>query len=154
MTTEQTRPLFRPEAVEAHARGRGVADDEGLELKEGRTAWSFRLLLFALALAIVVAFTVKVDQTARGRAEVRGNSAVVLVPAGVLPRLRPGQLVVLNGAEGRVTRVPTGDDAMAGEDGKAVVPVTATFAEAPAPGKATVVLSRQTLANLLMRRNG
>lgn len=144
-----TRPLFRPEAIEAHARGRGV-EDEGLELKEERTAWAFRLLLVLLVLAIAVGLTVKIEETAKGRASVtQGTAATVDLPVGAAPRLREGQLVRLGKAKGTVTKVlaPTSR-----ENGVPVVPVLVAFDRSPDDGEATVRLSRRTLAELLLGR--
>lgn len=141
------RPLFRPEAVEAHARGRG-ADDAGLELREGRTAWAFRGLLLALAVALVVALTVKVDETARGPARVSGRTAVVDLPVPALGRLRAGQPVRLGEARGTVSSV--GQPVVRGD--AAVVPVSATLDRDAADGTAVVRLNRRTLAQLLLGR--
>lgn len=151
MTETQTpnRPLFRPEAIEAHARGRGV-EDEGLELKEERTTWAFRLLLLALAVAIAAGLTIRIDETARGRATVAGNTAVVDLPIGAFPRLKPGLKVKLHSARGEVSYVGA-PSAAAG--GVTTVPVTVTFAEGEVvPGEAEVTLSRRTLAELLLGR--
>jgi hypothetical protein len=142
------RPLFRPEAVEAHARGRGV-EDEGLELKEGRTAWAFRLLLLTLLGAIVLGLTVKVDETARGYARVAGREATIDLPVGALARVRAGQPVRLHSARGHVTFV--GRPSAAG--GVPIVPVLVTFESGEVvEGEATVTLARRTLAELLLRR--
>ena len=58
-TTEQPvppkRPLFRPEAVEYHARSQ--TPNRTLDLHDRRTIWVFRALLLALALAVVFAFS-------------------------------------------------------------------------------------------------
>jgi hypothetical protein len=151
--TQQTpnRPLFRPEAVEAHARGRGV-DDEGLELKEERTTWAFRLLLLALAVAIAAGLTVRIDETARGRATVAGNTAVVDLPIGAFPRLKPGQQVRLHSARGEIAFVGA---PQAGAGGVTTVPVTVNFTKGEVvPGEAEVTLSRRTLAELLLGRDG
>lgn len=150
--TRENRPLFRPEAVEAHARGRGV-EDEGLDLRENRTTWAYRLLVLGLLLAIVVGLTTKVEETAHGTAHVAGSTVRVDVPIGALSRLQEGQLVRLDDLTGRVAMVnnPTSDAA-----GRPVVPVIVTFpADArPVPGEATVRLSRRTLAQLLLKRGG
>lgn len=149
MTEEVTerRPLFRPEAVEAHARGR-AAGDEGLELREERTTWAFRGLLLALAAALVVAFTYHVDQTVRGPAVASGRTAVVEVPSGAVPRLRLGQQVRLGGANGTITTF----EGSSLQGNVAVVRVRATFDEPVSSGEATILLSSQTLAELVRRR--
>jgi len=144
-----TRPLFRPEAIEAHARGRGT-DDEGLELREGQTAWTFRLLVLSLVLAIAGGLTVKVDETARGPAHVAGDTAVVDLPVSAFPRLRPGQQVRLHDAKGTIVKISQQPFT---KDGVTLVPVTVSFPEGGvSDGNATVRLSRKTLANLLLRR--
>lgn len=144
----EPRPLFRPEAVEAHARGRG-ADDEGLELKEGQTAWAFRLLIIALVLAVLSGLTIKVNETARGQAKVVGGAMVVDLPVSALPRLHRGQPVRVNGVDGTIGSDPQ----PVAEGSTTFVRVTATFEGAlPEPGKATVRLSRKSVANLLLRR--
>lgn len=144
----ETRPLFRPEAIEAHARGRG-ADDEGLDLKEGRTAWSFRVLILLLVGAIVGTLLVNVDETARGKAEVAGSNATIELPVDAAPRLREGLTVTLNGARGTVTAISP-ETTTRGE--KAFVTVLATFEENPVEGTASVRLSRGTLVSLLLGR--
>jgi hypothetical protein len=139
-------PLFRPEAVEAHARGRG-ADDEGLELREGRTQWAFRVLLLVLVLALAAVLTVKVDETARGPLHAAGATATVDLPVAALPRLRAGQQVRVGVVRGTVTTV--GQPTARGD--VAVVPVGTTLPSDVA-GTATVRLNRRTLAQLLMGR--
>ena len=150
--TRENRPLFRPEAVEAHARGRGV-EDEALDLRENQTTWAYRLLILGLALAIVGGLTVRVEETAHGKATVTGSNVVVDLPIGALARLREGQLVRLDGLTGRVEHInpPTSD-----RDGRPVVPVVVTFppGSRPVAGDATVRLSRRTFAQLLLRRGG
>jgi hypothetical protein len=145
-----TRPLFRPEAVEAHARGRGV-DDEGLELKERRTTWAFRLLVLALVATIAAGFMVQVDETARGQATVAGRNAVINLPVAAGPRVRPGQPVTLNGVHGTIVDIR---DPASNDSGVAVLPVLAYFPEGQlAEGEATVRLARRRLASLLLRRD-
>lgn len=145
------RPLFRPEAVEAHARGRG-ADDEGLELREGQTAWTFRILILLLVLAIAVAFTVRVSETARGQAKVVGGRVVVELPVAAGPRINAGDKVRLGELKGKVSGI---GGPVTHPNGVTVVEIFATFDEGnPTPGKATVELSRQTLADLLRRKSG
>jgi hypothetical protein len=55
----EKRPLFRPEAVEHHARAR--VGGRTLDLKEKRTIWLFRGLLLVMLLAVLAAFVVRVD---------------------------------------------------------------------------------------------
>jgi hypothetical protein len=144
-----TRPLFRPEAIEAHARGRGT-DDEGLELREGQTAWTFRLLILSLVLAIGAGLTVKVDETARGPAHVAGQTAVVDLPVSSFLRLRQGQQVRLHDAKGTIVNISQQPFT---KDGVTLVPVTVSFPEGDVhDGTATVRLSRKTLKDLLLRR--
>lgn len=60
--TENKRPLFRPEAVEHHLRGRVTG--RTLDLREGRTTWLFRGLLLALVAMFALAATVRVNTRA------------------------------------------------------------------------------------------
>ena len=145
--TETTRPLFRAEAIEAHARGRG-ADDEGLDLKERRTSWSFRILILLLVAVVSGTLMVNVDETARGEATVAGRNAVIALPVSSTPRLRPGLQVTLNGARGTVTAIQ--GTKTKGES--AFVDVLATFDRDPVEGTASVRLSRGTLVSLLLGR--
>jgi hypothetical protein len=152
--TEDQRPLFRLEAIEAHARGRGV-EDEGLELKEGRTKWAFRLLCLAILVTVLAGFTVSVDQTARGYARVPAGrsprSAVVDLPIGALPRLAEGKTVRLHDARGKIVHIGQPSST---KEGEAIVPVLVDFTEGEVvEGEATVLLARQTLVDLLLRRN-
>jgi hypothetical protein len=62
--TEQKRPLFRPEAVEHHLRGR--APGRSLDLRERRTVWLFRTLLSVVVAGVLLAATVRVGTTAAG----------------------------------------------------------------------------------------
>ena len=75
----EKRPLFRPEAVEHHARGRvGVRT---LDLRVERTIWLFRALLVILAGALLLAFTIPVDHWAGATAVVEADGRTVrLVP--------------------------------------------------------------------------
>lgn len=153
MTEQQTRPLFRQEAVEAHARGRSFDDDEGLDLKEGQTAWAFRLLIVGLVATVLAALTVKVEETARGRAFVSGGRTVVHLPIPAAQRVDVGQPVRLGEAQGRIDRIGA---PVAPNDGtEPYVPVVVRVTEGqPRDGEATVRLSRRTLANLLLKGRG
>lgn len=152
MTEQQTRPLFRPEAVEAHARGRSFDDDEGLDLKEGQTTWTFRLLVLGLLVTIVAALTVKVEETARGTAVVSGNRVTVHLPVSALGRVQRDQTVRLPEAEGVVADV---DEPEAPQDGQPYLPVVVRVTKGtPAAGDASVRLSRRTLASLLLKGRG
>lgn len=88
----EKRPLFRPEAVEHHNRSR--TGGRALDLRERRTVWLFRGLLGAIALAVVAAFTVRAEATARGPAVVGANGTTAVV-ATDLRRVREGQRVTL-----------------------------------------------------------
>ena len=157
MTTSDGRPLFRPEAVEHHARGR--TEPKPLDLGARRTGWAFRILVVATLVAIAVAFTVHADVSTRGRAELTpsGQIAVVLLPTGALRRLAVGQSVrvQLRGttAHGRVREVQRPRDV----DGTVVVPVLVYLDDLqtpPATGTAVVRLGHPTLAALLLGRHG
>jgi hypothetical protein len=156
VTDTEGRPLFRPEAVEHHARGR--TERRVLDLAERRTAWAFRVVMVAVVAALVAAVTVHADESARGSATVRadGRSVTVLLPVGALRRLRPGLPVRVRVAghavEGRVSSV----GAPVASGGSAVVPVVADLtgdADAGARGSAVVRLGRRTLAALLLGRH-
>lgn len=64
----EKRPLFRPEAVEHHAKAR--SGGRPLDLRERRTLWLFRGLLAFVVLAVGLAFTIQVDTKAHGRTSV------------------------------------------------------------------------------------
>jgi hypothetical protein len=155
--TEPRRPLFRPEAVAHHARGQ--TEHRVLDLGERRTSWAFRLLLLIVATAVVLAFTVRADESAKGTATVGGDGRTVslVLPIGALRRLAPGQpvRVTVDGraARGRVTSI--GRPVAGGAS--AQVPVTATLDTALPPGAhggAVVRIGRHTLAQLLLGRGG
>ena len=93
--TEQKRPLFRPEAVEHHLRGRATARQ--LDLRERRTTWVFRVLLLALAIGVLLAATIRVDNIVTAPAEVGADGRTVEVE---LSR-EPDVVLVSVEAEGR-----------------------------------------------------
>lgn len=147
------RPLFRPEAVEHHARGL-VTNRRQLDLSSRTTTSAFRLLLLLIAVALVAAFTIRTDESARGGAVSTGRETTVLVPIGALPRLRPGQVVRVKvgdrTVEGRITSLgsPTAGPPPA-------VPARASFdTEIPAGSypEAVVRLERHTIAEMLLPR--
>lgn len=146
------RPLFRPEAVEYHARGRGATDVE-LDLRATRLTWSFRILALLLVAGVLIVFDVHVEETTRGRTVLAGDgrSATVLAPVGALPRLRPGQEVHLGRYEGRVAGLGT----LVNDDGVAHVPVRVTFDSAlpDGGGEAVIVLGRRSLFDVIRRRD-
>ncbi len=153
MTDQQTRPLFRPEAVEAHARGRSFDDDEGLDLKEGQTTWAFRLLILGLVVTVLAALTVKVEETARGNVVVSGGRTVVHLPITAAPRVARGQPVRLGDARGTVDRI--GEPVAPTDGGDPFVPVVVKVTQGTAAeGEASVRLSRRTLASLLLKGRG
>jgi hypothetical protein len=140
--TPEKRPLFRPEAVEHHARGQVGA--RRLDLREGRTVWVFRGLLAALALAVVLAFAVRVDSWTAAAATIGadGRTATLAlereVPTGTEVRVR------VDGREvrGRVTRAGNGAAEVA-------------LAELVRPGGTApaLVRDRQSIAGLLLGRD-
>lgn len=139
MTETEKRPLFRPEAVEHHARGQ--VGGRRLDLREAVTVWLFRGLLGALALAVVVSFLVRVDSWTTAAATVGpdGRTATLTtdsdVPAGTEVRVRVDNREV----RGRVTG--TGD-------GRAEV----SLAEPMRSGAAgpALIRNRQSIAFLLL----
>jgi hypothetical protein len=147
------RPLFRPEAVEYHARGRG-ADDVQLDLTARGLAWWFRALAGLLVAAVLVVFGVHVNETTRGPVVVGpdGRAVTVVVPVGALARLRLGQPVRYAGHTGQLASV----GAPFAENGIARVPVTAVFDQRVAATRddAVVVLGRRSLFDVIRRRDG
>lgn len=69
--TPPKRPLFRPEAVEHHAKAR--TGGRTLELRDNRVAWLFRGLLAAVAVAVALAFTIRTGTSATGPVVVHNN---------------------------------------------------------------------------------
>ncbi len=96
--TENKRPLFRPEAVEHHLRGRVTG--RTLDLREGRTAWLFRGLLVALVVLLLVAATIRVNTQATVPVVVEedGRSVVATVSR------KPNVVVVSVEIDGRPVR--------------------------------------------------
>ncbi len=151
--TPTDRPLFRPEAVEYHARGRG-ADDVQLDLTARGLAWWFRGLAALLVIATVVVFAVRVDETTRGEAFVGpdGRAVTVVVPVGAISRVRPGQAVRYGGRTGQVASVGT----PVREGDVARLPVVAVFPQrvTVTHDDAVVVLGRRSLFDVIRRRDG
>jgi hypothetical protein len=151
--TVDGRPLFRPEAVEYHERGR--TETRPLNFGSGRTAWFFRAIAMAVAICVALGLTLHADVSARGTGIVRddGVTARLVLPIGAINRLRAGQAVRIDvgrrDARGHVTRV--------GNPETTGVPVLVAL-DAPAPaqahGLAIVRLGRPTLAGLLLGRHG
>ncbi|MDQ1711735.1 MAG: hypothetical protein QOE45_1185 [Frankiaceae bacterium] len=151
------RPLFRPEAVEHHARG--ATERRILDLGERRTAWFFRFLLLLLATLLLVAFTVRADESAKGTTTVVGDgrAAALVLPIGALRRLAPGQQVRVTVDGHRVFgHVASIGEPVAGGP-SAVVPAVASLDE-PLPlggeGQVVVRIGRHTLAQLFLGRRG
>lgn len=90
------RRVFRPEAVEAHARGR---ESRPADVSLGRF-WLRGLywaMIVALALGSVAALLVRTGETAAGPAVVQphGRTFSALLPAGVAPDLATARSLVL-----------------------------------------------------------
>ena len=143
----EKRPLFRPEAVEYHAKAR--TSGRTLDLKERRTVWVFRGTLLALLAIVLLAFTITAETTAHGVAAVTGSEAHVVV--GDTRRVKPGQEVTVEVGgttlEGTVVRV--------GTDQTTRLPVVVVALTSPAPGgsaegTARIRLGRTPIAKLLM----
>lgn len=136
--TEQKRPLFRPEAVEHHLRGR--ATTRQLDLRERRTTWVFRGLLVALAVGVLLAATIRVDNVITTAAAVGPDGRTVVV---ALSR-EPSEVVV--GVEVQGQPVGTRIDL----DGKRVVML---LDESFPPGtvvRATVESGESSILDLLL----
>lgn len=95
MTEAEKRPLFRPEAVEHHLRGRATA--RRLDLRERRTSWVFRGVLVAIALAVLLAAMIEVDNTVTAPAAVGQDGRTVVV---ALSR-KPSEVLVSVERDGR-----------------------------------------------------
>ncbi|HVF03795.1 MAG TPA: hypothetical protein VNA20_03050 [Frankiaceae bacterium] len=143
--TPPKRPLFRPEAVEHHARAK--VGNRTLDLRERRVAWLFRGLLVALAAAVALAFTIRTETQARGPAVVDRDGRRATVFVARTDRLADARTVTLDvgGTEvtGRIT----------GVGGPAEVLVTLDVpAPAGARGSAVIPLGRKSVAALLLGR--
>lgn len=152
------RPLFRPEAVEAHAMGRTAR--RPLDLRERTTTWAFRGLLATIALAVLLGYTLHANLTAKGVAHVGqdARTATFLMPVGAVRRVHVGQpaWAVVHGhtVRGTVAAVGTPRAVTSG----VVVPVsvalpTAASADADATGSGYVRLGHPTLAALLLGKH-
>ena len=88
------RPLFRPEAVEHHAKAR--VGTRRLDLDDRRVAWQFRGLLGGIAVALLLAFTIRTETSANvpAVAGTRNTRVYALVrdpvPAGTVVRVEIG----------------------------------------------------------------
>jgi hypothetical protein len=158
--TVDGRPLFRPEAVEHHARGR-VAP-RPLDFAERRTRWAFRGLMAVTLLCVLASLTVRADLSSRGTGQVLdgGHTALLQLPAGAVGRLAEGQRVRLHLPDGEVAgHVLYVDQPRAVAGVGLVVRVNAVLDRAePEPvgaqGTAVVRLGHPTLFALLLGRHG
>lgn len=93
------RPLFRPEAVEYHARAQ--TPNRTLDLHDRRTIWVFRGLLLALALAVLFAFSYQRPTSIQAGAVVDpdGSSVTVTVRDADNVDLDAGVLVTIDGRQ-------------------------------------------------------
>lgn len=161
-------PLFRPEAVEFHER----REEAGMPLALGErtTRVVFVLLLVGVVAALVAAWSVPVDEWARGRAVVTAEGEIdVVLPAGSQPRLRAGLPVrvdvagqevaaELDGpgavADAETVRRQTGVTLPGGTDDAVVVarasPPSGAVLTEGATGEARVRLARRTLVQVLV----
>jgi hypothetical protein len=155
VTAEPRAPLFRPEAVEHHARG--STERRTLDLGERRVAWGFRALLVAVAAILVAGFTLHADTETKGPVTVAdGRVGVVRVPIGALRRLSTDDPVTVHvaGTDVRARITQVGRPEASGDS--AVVPLAVVLDAPVAPGAtgdATVRLGRHTLAQLLLGRS-
>lgn len=154
MTTEERRPLFRPEAVAHHARG--ATERRVLDLGERRTSWAFRFLLLLVVAALVAVFTVRADESAKGTAIVNGDGrhATLTLPVGALGRLAVGQVVHVH-AGGHDVSGQLNAAGVPANDGTAT---TTAVLDASLPpgvqGGAEVRIARSPLWRLLTGRHG
>lgn len=140
--TPPKRPLFRPEAVEYHAKAR--TSGRSLELRDTRITWLFRLLLVCVAVAVGLAFTIRTGTSATGSVRVHNTRRHVSLFVAD-PRRIPDDAVAtvrVNGAE-HTARVHerTANEVLLVVDGD--LPAGAT-------GTAVVPLGRQSVAALLL----
>lgn len=106
-----TVELLRPEAVEAHRRGRELPKVDPLR----RSAAPFGFLALAASVAAVVwaSFVVHIDESAVGvgRIDSDRRTMVISLPPGAQPSLQPGQRVTLDAGgrdiSGELTRIET-----------------------------------------------
>lgn len=158
MTEQQTqppkRPLFRPEAVEHHAKAR-IASGKGLDLRERRTTWLFRGLLVAMVLAVLAAFSVHVDRSVAAPAVVDSSGRVAFgLPGNLTDSLRVGQDVtlLLDGRElrGTLRQWEQPEDA---QNGALVAVADVPGAPAGERGRVVLRLGRQSVAEQLLGRS-
>jgi hypothetical protein len=163
------RALFRPEAVEHHARS--MRAGSVLPLSPRGLAVPFWTLLALVAVGVAALCTVQADERARGVARVTGESEIaVYFPVAVTPDLHPGMTISLDGpgAGHAAARLVTVGPAVTGSVvrgivGKGATPpgldaaVTVTVrligapsARAAATYRADVVLRRQPIVKLLV----
>jgi hypothetical protein len=169
------RRVFRPEAVDAHARGREsrVAD---VPLARPWLRWSYWAMIAALVIGGIAGLLVRTDETAAGPAVVQahGRTFSALVPAGVstdlatarsfvveLPgsrasqvtvtslRLRPATPAAVKAAGLEPPMAPSVllVGTMAGDDAARLGARSATVR-----GRLVVVLRRESLGQLLARQ--
>jgi hypothetical protein len=138
----EKRPLFRPEAVRHHAMAR--TDRRVLDLREGRTVWTFRAILLAVVAAVALAFAIPVQQTAHGLAVVGPSGRDALVAARVV-----------GGEVGAPVTLHVGGRDIAGRVAHYDAGFAVTLDEPATPGAtgtATVRLGRRSVAALLLGR--
>ena len=140
--TPPKRPLFRPEAVEYHAKAR--TSGRSLELRDTRITWLFRLLLVSVALAIGLAFTIRTGTSATGAVRVHDNGRHVSLFVADPRRIPEDAVATLRvGGVERTARVHqrSANEVLLVADGD--LPAGAT-------GSAVVPLGRQSVAALLL----
>lgn len=140
--TPEKRPLFRPEAVEHHARGQVGA--RRLDLREAVTMWLFRGLLVALAVVVVVAFAVRVESWTTAAATVGsdGRTATLTTDADVATGTEVRVRVDGREVRGRVTGARDG----------AVEAALTDLLRSGGTGPA-LIRDRQSIAALLLGRD-
>ncbi|HWL35040.1 MAG TPA: hypothetical protein VNQ77_02495 [Frankiaceae bacterium] len=140
--TPEKRPLFRPEAVEHHARGQ--VGGRRLDLREAVTVWLFRGLLGVLALAVVVAFAVRVDSWTTAAATIGSDGRTATLTTDRKVETGTEVRVRIDGREvrGRVTGARDG----------AVEVALADLARSGGTGPA-LLRHRQSIAFLLLGRD-
>lgn len=143
-----TRPLFRPEAVEYHAKAR--TSHRTLDLKERRTVWLFRGLLVAIVAVVGLAFVIPTRTSVPGTGFVSEDGTEARLTVVDVRRIEAGQDVTLDVAGTTVTGhvVAVERDAQ-----PPAVRVSLTRSAAPKTKATATVTVRTSVAKLLLGKD-
>jgi hypothetical protein len=101
--------LLRPEALEAHRKGRELPKVDPLQ--RSRAPLGFLALAASVAVSMWVSLVVHIDESANGLGRIGGDGRTMMIslPAGAQSSLRPGQRVTLDvggrDVRGELTRI-------------------------------------------------